>query len=80
MKTCREVARDVSESLDRKLPFWTRIGLWFHLAMCGICRRYVGQMRLLRRAIRMHLDKEHPSDPKLPEETRERIKKKMRES
>ncbi len=37
MLNCKDVSKTVSESLDRKLPWWTWVKLWMHLGMCGVC-------------------------------------------
>lgn len=40
MLSCKEAAMLVSRRLDRKLSFWQRIGLRFHVAMCNGCSAY----------------------------------------
>lgn len=88
MLNCRQVAQLVSESLDKKLSFGTRMQLWMHLAMCGICSRF--RKAILRiqdeTKARAHeiengqpsddekLDVEKLDDEKLTDKARERIK------
>lgn len=81
MMSCKELARSVSESLDHKLPVSRRISSWVHLALCGMCRNYVGQMKLLRRAIKLHLrdEGEQSIREKLPEDVRERIRNRLKD-
>jgi len=77
MFKCKEVTRMVSESLDRKLPLYQRIGIRIHLLMCKFCSRFKKQLQFLRETIRLHveLDKDTELSTKLPPEARERIKK-----
>ena len=52
MKSCRQVHRLVIEGQDRKLGFTERLSVRVHLMMCAACRRFDGQMNLLRQALR----------------------------
>ncbi len=81
MLSCREVAKLVCESLDRKLPFWTRVQLRIHLAMCRMCAAFARQVRTLRQRLR---ELDEPSGPVpdsfgLSPEARERIKRALRQ-
>ncbi len=79
MLNCKEVSRLVSESLDRKLPFWQRMGLWIHLSMCKLCRGFRKDLLILRSAARQHADdiRMNAIEPNavLSEEARERIQR-----
>ena len=79
MLNCREVSRLVSESLDRKLPFWKRIGVWIHLGMCRYCSGFRKDLLHLRNAARQHSDdiKIGTSGPEatLSKEARKRIQR-----
>ena len=50
MLNCKQVSQIVTESVGRKLGVWTRMQLWMHLGMCGLCSRF-------RKAI-IRIDKE----------------------
>jgi hypothetical protein len=52
MLPCREVTRLVSQGLDRRLGFGERVALRVHFAICGGCRNFDRQMKLLRGAVR----------------------------
>ncbi len=77
MLNCKEVSRLVSQSLDRKLPFWQRMGVWIHLSMCKLCWGFRKDLLNLRSAARQYADeiKMNASEPNaaLSEEVRERI-------
>lgn len=81
MRSCKEVTRLVSQSLDRPLALRERIALWLHLRVCKLCARYRRQLLLLREAIRRHPDRleghKPPSSPSLSPEARERIKRSL---
>ena len=50
MLPCKEVTRLVSQGLDRRLGFGERVALRVHFAICGGCRNFERQMKLLREA------------------------------
>jgi hypothetical protein len=80
MFNCREVTRLVSDSLDRKLPFFQRIGVRFHFLMCKLCPEAKKQMLFIRSA--MHsLTLEGSaleSEGSLSQEARDRMKLALR--
>ncbi len=76
MPSCREAARAQSEALDHSLPAAKRFGLWLHLLMCQLCRRYGNQIRFLRSAAHEYEDKQAESMPQqLSPEARDRLKR-----
>ncbi|HUT93915.1 MAG TPA: hypothetical protein VMY37_30910 [Thermoguttaceae bacterium] len=82
MLRCREVSKLVSESMERKLPFGTRMQVWMHLMLCRFCAGFARQVRFLRRAARQSPERlaGSPSTPEttLSQEARERIKAALR--
>ncbi len=44
MLSCKDVSQLVSESLDRRLTWRQRMGLWMHFSMCGLCKRFRREM------------------------------------
>lgn len=79
MFNCKEVSRLVSESLDRKLPLYQRMGLRIHLLMCKFCRRFQQQLLLIRETLRaesLYADTEPYLS--LPPEAQKRIKRFLR--
>ncbi len=56
MMSCKEVSRLLSESMERKLSFWERIALWFHLSMCKLCKGFSKDLQQLREAARRHAE------------------------
>jgi hypothetical protein len=46
--TCREASRLASEEMDRPLTKRERWALGFHKFLCRNCRRFVGQISMLR--------------------------------
>lgn len=79
MKSCQEVSRLLSESMERKLSLGDRLGLWLHLAMCRLCRGFSKDLQLLRDAARQHAREveagEAISDAALSAEARRRIRR-----
>jgi hypothetical protein len=77
---CKAVTRMVSESMDRKLPFYQRMGIRMHLLMCKLCFRYRRQLLFLRETIRLQAasSEDIESAIVLPPGARERIKRSIR--
>lgn len=51
MLKCRDVPAEAEALLDGELSFGQRMALRFHLFMCGPCRRYLRQLRVLLGAV-----------------------------
>ncbi len=79
MTSCKESARLLSKSMEQSLSLWERMGLWFHLSMCRLCRGYSKDLQLLREAARGHAQAVETetafSDATLSTDARERIKR-----
>ncbi len=77
MLNCKEVSGLVSQSLDRKFPFWQRVSVWIHLSMCKLCRGFRKDLLNLRSAARQHADDikmdASETDSALSKEARARI-------
>ncbi len=79
MFSCKEVSQIVSESLDKKLSIMTRVKLWMHLGMCGICARFRKTMIRVDREVKQFADEvendETDAIGQLPVESRNRLKR-----
>lgn len=81
MFNCRDVSKKVSDSMDVNLPFHYRLQVKIHLLMCKYCNRLKNQLLILRKTARLE---DLPEDEiyraqSLSKETRERIKRAMRD-
>ena len=76
MFNCREVTRLVSESIDRKLPLWQRVGIKIHFLMCKLCPEAKRQMLFIKQAMSQFTLESSALETEvyLSPETRERIK------
>ncbi|MBU2572138.1 MAG: anti-sigma factor [Gammaproteobacteria bacterium] len=77
MLTCKEASVLATKAMDGKLTFRERVGLRLHVAMCGLCRRYVRDMKRLRETVRSASQIEFkllPESVTLSRSSRERIK------
>ncbi len=81
MLTCKDASRLVSETQDRPLGIWERLGLRLHILMCVNCRRFERQIQLLRKVVRKSTShaEQDPQGPNLTPEARERIRKALSE-
>ena len=73
--SCRDAALLISQATDRQLPPWDRAAVRLHLSICRPCRRFRGQLSLLRRILILFRD--HPPGPdleSLPTPARSRIR------
>ena len=79
MFNCKKVTHLVSESLDRKLPLYQRMGMRIHLMMCKFCSRYQEQLLFLRKTARLYSESSEAPDLsiKLSSEVGKRIKDSM---
>ena len=83
---CCEMSRLASESLDRDLGRLERVALRSHLLYCVPCRRYLRQIKTLGQALRRLADRveteteveDHLPGPALPDDVRERIKRRLK--
>jgi predicted anti-sigma-YlaC factor YlaD len=52
MLTCKEASYLISKKLDVKLTWHENLGLWLHISLCSLCRRYLRDVKKLRSVIR----------------------------
>lgn len=76
MLNCRDASLLASQAQDRELRRGERFGLGLHLAMCGNCRRFERQIRLLQQALQRlaTLDMDGVQGPELSPAAQERIR------
>lgn len=79
MLSCKEVSKLVSESLDRRLPFWQRVQLRVHLSLCKLCKGFETDLLHIRdaagRDAEESLEPADDSQPKLSPEARQRLQR-----
>lgn len=63
MMKCEEVSKLVSQSLDRKLPLYQRIGVRLHLMMCKLCTQNYRQLLDLRRTLNLFMNENDKVEP-----------------
>ena len=73
---CKEASRLQATALHESLPLPRRLGLRFHLLLCGWCRRYGKNIRLLR-DVAEHSGEHEDCPPVLTREARERLRRKV---
>jgi hypothetical protein len=56
---CKDITSLVSQSMDRPLPWSTRIQLQLHFWICQACARYRDQLRTIRQVLRGSTSAEH---------------------
>jgi hypothetical protein len=49
--SCKEASRLLSQQQDRPLAFLERLKLRLHLALCDVCTRFSGQLKMMREAL-----------------------------
>lgn len=76
--TCREATRLAAHAMDRPLTFGERVKLSTHGLLCSYCRKYMRQLRLLRRWVRHANDPDvSPPGSGMPSASAARIKKRL---
>ena len=75
--SCKKITGMISESMDRNLPLYQRMGIRFHLMMCALCRRYEQQLLFIRSVLRRNGGTDDIDCQSLPADARKRIAKKL---
>lgn len=73
MRSCKEISKLVSSSLDRPLPFREKIEVWMHLKMCRLCNAF-GRDLLRLRTLARHRITEKENDPSIQMEPDAKIR------
>src|SRR5437870_4849271 len=75
---CKEAARVISDSLDRRPDLLDRTGLFLHVLICAPCRRYQRSVKFLRMKMKQFAKLPAP-DPgqSMPVDGRSRIRSVM---
>ena len=84
MRSCKEVSFLLSQSLDRRLPWYTKLSLHMHLLMCSFCRVARRQALAMGQIVRAYgretASGQNDDQPGLPPEVRERMQQSLREA
>lgn len=51
MPTCRDMSERATDYMEGALPWRRRLGTWWHLRVCPMCRAYFAQLAVLRRLL-----------------------------
>ena len=77
---CHDVTRLLSESMERRLPLRMRLLIRLHFSICVWCKRYHGQLKLLRKYSSGFAEKEFDHGREtLSSSARERLNKALAE-
>jgi hypothetical protein len=78
--TCPEVAKILSQGMDKELSLMTRMKLRIHYLMCSFCERYMKQLKYIRKVSREFPEKiGDVSGASLPADAKARMKAALRE-
>ncbi|BBM85695.1 zf-HC2 domain-containing protein [Candidatus Uabimicrobium amorphum] len=77
MLRCKDIAKLLSDSLEKELPWTQRVEIRLHLMICYVCRRYWKQLRFLHNCITNYYDKKLDKDPALSQESKKRMQDKI---
>jgi len=74
MRSCKEISKLVSSSLDRPLSFRDRAEVWMHLKMCRLCGAFWRDLQRLRSNVRRQVaEKEQDESIRLDPSSKVRI-------
>ncbi len=63
---CKTITPRLGDSLDGKLDVWTRFTMKLHMFTCGPCRRYLDQIKFIKKAVHKAGERlSSDSDPRL---------------
>ena len=76
--TCKQAAKALADHDYMSMPWWRRVTLRMHVAMCFVCRGYNRHIMIMQDGVRKYLSREedvlrHRSE-KLSDECREKIR------
>lgn len=72
---CRRASQLVSQSMDHLLVWRQRFALWIHLFICGKCRQFMMQLRLIRATLKRMVNQgENDASVKLSDDAVKRIR------
>ena len=74
---CEQIARFISDGMDRRLPLGKRIGVRMHLMMCRMCRGYTANLQALRKLSAKAGSMFAPSNVSLSDSARDRMRQKL---
>ncbi|HSE40077.1 MAG TPA: hypothetical protein VLH08_04865 [Acidobacteriota bacterium] len=74
---CDSATKMMSDRIDNHLPLKQRFQLYVHNLLCGWCRDYLKQIKLLRRAAMQDNEENLFPDASLSDEAKERIKRSL---
>jgi predicted anti-sigma-YlaC factor YlaD len=57
MKNCQEITEDIEKSNVQKLSIRERLAVRMHLRLCGSCRQYAKDSKILERLLRLRSKK-----------------------
>lgn len=78
MRSCKEITKLVSQSLDGPLPWRTRLAVWMHLKMCKLCSAFRrDQNALRRRLIEAEQQPTMAANVRLSAEAKQRLQKQI---
>ena len=70
MVSCRHASRMLSDAMERRLSPMEWLKLRLHLVVCGMCRAYAGDLRILTAALARLHERPVVPDPGLSEADR----------
>ncbi|MFQ5582297.1 MAG: hypothetical protein ACE5F3_06725 [Mariprofundaceae bacterium] len=76
---CQQASKLVSDAYERTLTLGERLRLRWHMLICGMCRAYERDIRLIERALKK-MRSESTDEAALPEQNRQHISQSLREA
>lgn len=75
--TCQDTSPLISEMMDHRVSFFKRLKIKIHLALCGVCLYYKGQLETISVLSKNLSQEDFPvkKDAALSQEAKDKIKK-----
>ncbi len=77
---CQKASQLASDAFERNLTFWERLKLRLHLSICGMCRHYADNLKLLNKILFGMHHQQKDDDICLSDEDRKRIETALKQS
>jgi len=80
MYKCKQIVELISQGMETKLPWMTRLEMKLHFLMCKTCKRYAQQLAFIHQALGRVDKANHTENCQLSTQAKQRIAQKLQQA